>query len=72
MWTAVVKPHKPNSRRWFTAAEEAQLRRRVYDAFDLCRQSSPYFLDAIAEVCDWRERTLPDRLERQARTARRA
>jgi hypothetical protein len=49
----------------FTAVEEAQLRRLVYQAFDL--RGTPYLIDACEAVIDWSERTLPDRLERHAR-----
>jgi hypothetical protein len=49
----------------FTAVEEAQLGRLVYQAFDL--RGTPYLIDAWEAVIDWAERTLPDRLERHAR-----
>jgi hypothetical protein len=45
--------------------EAPQLRRLVYEAFDL--RKTPYLRDAVAAIVDWNERTLPDRLERQAR-----
>jgi hypothetical protein len=49
----------------FSDLEAAQLRRLVGEAFDL-RQSA-YFTDAVRAIVNWHERTLPDRLERQAR-----
>jgi hypothetical protein len=47
----------------FSELEEAQLRRLVYQAFDL--RDRPYLLDAVAAIVDWNERTLPDRLLRE-------
>jgi hypothetical protein len=50
------------------AVEEAQLRRLVYQAFEL--RDGPYFRDACEAIVAWNERTLPDRLERRARARR--
>jgi hypothetical protein len=55
------KPQPPP----FSDLEAAQLRRLVYEAFDL--RGTGYLRDAVAAIVDWTERTLPDRLERQAR-----
>ena len=49
----------------FSDAESAELRRLVYQAFDL--RETAYLRDAVAAICDFSDRTLPDRLERQAR-----
>jgi hypothetical protein len=49
----------------FSALEEAQLRRLTNEAWDL--KESPYFDDALRAIVDFHERTLPDRLEREAR-----
>ena len=51
----------------FSAIEEAQLRRLVGQAFDL--RDGPYLRDALEAITEWNERTLPDRLERQAERA---
>jgi hypothetical protein len=51
----------------FSELEDAQLRRLVYQAFDL--RETPYFRDACEAILDWNDRTLPDRLERRARRA---
>jgi hypothetical protein len=48
----------------FSDVELAQLRRLVYQAFDL--RGTPYLRDACAAIVEFHERTLPDRLERQA------
>ena len=50
----------------FSDVESAQLRRLVYEAYDL--RDGPYLRDAVEAVVAWHERTIPDRLERQART----
>jgi hypothetical protein len=50
---------------WFSALEEAQLRRLVDQAFDL--RTSAYLRDSVEAIVDWRERSFPDRLERHAR-----
>jgi hypothetical protein len=49
----------------FSDVEAAQLRRLVYEAFDL--RESAYLRDACEGIMAFHERTLPDRLERQAR-----
>jgi hypothetical protein len=51
----------------FSDLEAAQLRRLVYQAFDL--RDGPYAADAYQAVVDFHEATLPDRLERQANTS---
>lgn len=51
----------------FSDAEAAQLRRLVDQAFDL--RETPYLREACEAVVDFHERTLPDRLERQAKAA---
>lgn len=48
----------------FSALEETQLRRLVYQAWELKEAGSPYFLDACRALVEFYERTLPDRLER--------
>jgi hypothetical protein len=48
----------------FSLAEEAQLRRRIIEAFDL--RETPYVRDACDAIVEWYWRTLPDRLERRA------
>ena len=52
---------------WFSKVEQAQLRRLVNQAFDL--RGTPYAVDAIAAIGEWRESTLPDRIERHVREA---
>jgi hypothetical protein len=65
-----VRPvDRERSRLSFDAAEEAQLRRLVYQAWDL--RGGPYLLDACRAIVDWNEGTLPDRLERRARRGKR-
>jgi hypothetical protein len=59
-----VKLRHPNSGRWFSEEENAQLMRLVNDAFDL--RETPYSRDAAEAIVDWSERTRPDRLERHA------
>jgi hypothetical protein len=59
-----VKRRAPNAERWFSAAEEAALRRLVNEAFEL--RDGPYLRDAIDAIVVWYERGLPDRLERRA------
>ena len=49
----------------FNDVEAAQLRRLVNQAWDL--REGPYARDAYQAILDFHERTLPDRLERQAR-----
>jgi hypothetical protein len=51
----------------FSDVEAAQLRRLVYEAFEL--RDGPYLRDAVGAIVDFHERSLPDRLERKARAA---
>jgi hypothetical protein len=60
-----VTPRKPNAEKWFSDVEQAQLRRLVYEAFDV--RETPYLCDAVEGIIDWQERTSPDRFERHAR-----
>ena len=62
-----MSPRKSRTPLPFSELEAAQLRRLVYEAFDL--RDGPYLLDACEAIVDWHVRTLPDRLERQAREA---
>ena len=45
-----------------TPAEEAALKRRVNQAFDL--RETQWLREAVEAIVDWRELTEPDRLER--------
>jgi hypothetical protein len=65
--TPLDNRHALNAEQWLTAAEEAHIRRLVYDAFDL--RDGPYLSDAVDAILDWRERTYLDRLERGAERA---
>jgi hypothetical protein len=53
---------------YFTREEQAQLRRLVYQAFDL--RETPYFTDAVYAIVEWNERLLPDLIERAERRGR--
>jgi hypothetical protein len=57
----------PNSARWFSEEEQAQLRRLVNDAYDV--RETAYLRDAVDAITFWQERTWPDRVERHARRA---
>jgi hypothetical protein len=63
-----MKRRRTNPATWFSPIEQAQLRRLSDQAFDL--RETPYLVDACQAIVDWHERTLPDRLERHARSAR--
>jgi hypothetical protein len=53
----------------FTPAEEAALRRLVYQAFGV-RGNPRKLRKALGRIEDWQWRTAPERLARQARSGR--
>jgi hypothetical protein len=65
-----TRRREPRPVDWLNAVERAQLRRRVYQLFEL--RDTPYLRDGIEDLIEWWYSTEPDRLERAARYAERA
>jgi hypothetical protein len=65
----VTATRRTGDRLPFTDDQDVELRRRVYELFDL--RESPHFRDGIEALVDWAETTVPDRLEREAQRRRR-